>query len=154
VDWIVSVADAGQKLLAPFSLLLSAWLGYLVYRATKTAPVEAARVAENLRRGSAQEDERARLKFDCLRRIAGHRAISPSPEWLAALNEVFVVFNDAEPVMRELAKFERTIRATGGHRNEELVDLIKAMMNDLRLSRELIDDEFLLRPFGGVAPGV
>jgi hypothetical protein len=44
-------------------------------------------------------------------------------------------------------KFERDIWATGGHKNELLTDLIKAMMDALSLSREHLDDESLLRPF-------
>ena len=55
--------------------------------------------------------------------------------------------------MNALAKFERDIRATGGHKNELLVDLIKAMMDDLKLSRVKFDEEFLLRPFGSKLAG-
>jgi hypothetical protein len=86
-------------------------------------------------------------KLDCLRRIAAYRAMPPKQAWLEAMNEVFVTFNDSSDVIGKLAIFERDIRARGGHRNELLVDLIKAMMNDLGLNRENIDDEFLLRPF-------
>ena len=87
-------------------------------------------------------------KMDCLRRVAAYRAMPPKKEWLEAMNEIFITFNTSPGVMTALAKFERDIRATGGHKNELLVDLIKAMMDDLNLSREKIDDDFLLRPFG------
>jgi hypothetical protein len=87
-------------------------------------------------------------KADCLRRVVGLRSAPPNKEWLAAMNEIVVTFNTSSAVIKSLAVFERDIRATGGHKNELLIDLIKEMMRDLDLSRDGIDDEFLLRPFG------
>jgi hypothetical protein len=92
-------------------------------------------------------------KLDCLRRVAAFRSVPPKKEWLEALNEICITFNGSEEVMNALAKFERDIRATGGHKNELLVDLIKAMMDDLKLSRVKFDEEFLLRPFGSKLAG-
>jgi uncharacterized protein DUF6680 len=86
-------------------------------------------------------------KLDCLRRVAAYRAMPIKEPWLEALNEIFVTFNQSPKVLKALSTFERNIRATGGHRNEDLLDLIKAMMADLKLSREGLDDEFLLSPF-------
>jgi translation initiation factor 2 alpha subunit (eIF-2alpha) len=86
-------------------------------------------------------------RLDCLRRVAGYRSMPPKHAWLEAMNEICITFNNSEAVMAALAKFERDIRATGGHKNELLVDLIKSMMADLNLSRVNIDDDFLLRPF-------
>ena len=91
-------------------------------------------------------------KLDCLRRVVAYRFALQCAEWLAALNEIAVTFNDAPKVMDRLHAFERTIRATGGHRNEELLDLIKQMMHHLRLSLSRLDDEFILRPFGAKSP--
>lgn len=70
------------------------------------------------------------------------------------MNEVAITFNDVPTVMDSLRAFERTIRAVGGHRNEELLDLIKEMMRHLRLSLRRLDDEFILRPFGAKAPTI
>ena len=86
-------------------------------------------------------------KLDCLRRVAAYRSIPLKESWFDALNEIFVTFNQSTEVISSLIKFERTIRVSDGHRNEDLLDLIKAMMKDLKLSRENLDDEFLLRPF-------
>jgi hypothetical protein len=88
-------------------------------------------------------------KLGCLRRIAAYRSVPLREPWFEALNEIFVTFNQSPDVINSLNKFERAIRVAGGHRNEDLLDLIKAMMKDLNLSRENLDDEFLLRPFGG-----
>lgn len=86
-------------------------------------------------------------KIDCLRRVVGYRSMPPVPAWTSAMNEICVTFNNSTPVMTALALFERGIRTTGGHANELLLDLIKAMMKDTGMSRTQIDDEFLLRPF-------
>jgi len=93
-------------------------------------------------RGAAKQ-----RKLDCLRRVAAYRSMPPKQAWLEAMNEICITFNDSKEVMTELTKFERDIRSSGGHKNELLVDLIKAMMNNMKLTREKIDDEFLLRPF-------
>ena len=86
-------------------------------------------------------------KLDCLRRFAASRSVPLTTKFTEVLNEICITFNDSPRVMIALQKFERDIWATGGHKNELLTDLIKAMMDALRLSREHLDDESLLRPF-------
>ena len=119
--------------------------------ATWAAPTAAERFANELRRISSESEFRARLKFDCLRRVAGYRAtpIFP-PEFFAAMNEAFVVFNDSEPVLRALISLQRGGGTAQG--NYPLLDLMKAMLDDLRLGRRILDDDFLLTPFGPKNP--
>lgn len=89
------------------------------------------------------------LKVDCLRRVVALRTVRPKPEWLAALNEICVVFSNSPTVMAALDAFAQYIWKHGGHSNELLVDLIQAMLKDLDISLGTLNDEFILRPFGG-----
>lgn len=91
------------------------------------------------------------LKIDTLRRVMGLRAQPPTKEWASSLNEIAVVFNDSTPVISTLVRFEGHIRIHGGHSNELLVELLTAMMEDLKLTAAGLDGEFLLRPFGAAS---
>ena len=73
-----------------------------------------------------QRTTRRQMKLDCLRRLAAFRTPQPTEKFIEALNEVFVTFNDAREVMSALSKFNRDVRDGRGHRNEHLIDLLKA----------------------------
>ena len=90
------------------------------------------------------------LKLDCLRRVAAHRSGPATKEFAAALNEVFVTFNKSAQVVRRMETFQATINRTGGHSNDELMDLLKSMMADVGLKYDHISDTFLLSRINGV----
>lgn len=87
----------------------------------------------------------AALKLDCLRRVAGYRAMPHRREWFDALNEVPVIFNKSAPVMTTFLTFHARVVANG-HRDEDLTALIRAMMDDLGLDHSGLTEDFLLRP--------
>ncbi|KAB7785060.1 hypothetical protein F8B43_3093 [Methylorubrum populi] len=58
-----------------------------------------------------------------------------------------MVFNDSPAVLQKMVAFQRSA-FRGSASNEDLLDLIKAMMDDLKLDRSMLDDGFLLSPFG------
>jgi hypothetical protein len=116
---------------------LAAWTSYRV----------SAKLSDELQRRDAVRYER---KLDCLRRVAGERSTPPLQKWLAALNEIVVTFNDAKEVIECLKKVQgAAIRR--GHHNSDLIDLIKAMMDDLNLDRSSINDEILLSVLSSAA---
>jgi hypothetical protein len=86
-------------------------------------------------------------RLDCLRRVAAHRAPPPTAEWIEALNEIFVTFNESDRVMKAVATASRETQSPSGLQNGTLLDLVKSMMDDLNLSKEHIDDAFIMRPF-------
>ena len=90
------------------------------------------------------------LKLDCLRRVAAHRSGPATKEFAAALNEIFVTFNKSTEVVRRMETFQGTINQTGGHSNDELMALVKSMMDDLALKHDRISDTFLLSRINGV----
>jgi hypothetical protein len=137
------VAAVGSSAAAGFA----AWISYRV----------SAKLSDEQRRRDAARYER---KLDCLRRVAGERSTPPSQKWLAALNEIVVTFNDAKEVIECLKKVQ-SAAIRRGHHNSDLIDLIKAMMDDLNLDRSAINDETLLsvlssaaskQPLPGAAP--
>jgi hypothetical protein len=140
-----AVAVVGSAAAAGFA----AWTSYRV-------SLNAAKLSNELQRRDAARYER---KLDCLRRVAGERGTPPSQKWLAALNEIVVTFNDAKEVIECLKKVQ-SAAVRRGQENSDLIDLIKAMMDDLNLNRSSINDEIFLsvlssatskRPLSGVA---
>jgi hypothetical protein len=112
---------------------LAAWISYRV-------SLNATKFSNELQRRDAARYER---KLDCLRRVAGERGAPPSQKWLAALNEIVVTFNDAKEVIECLKKVQ-SAAVRRGRENSDLIDLIKAMMDDLNLNRSSINDEIFL----------
>ena len=131
VDW--SAVAAGLSAIAALAAATAAF----------RTPLSAERLAAAFQTAAADRER----KLDCLRRVAAYRAVPPSPEWIAALNEIAVTFNDKPDVMSALTKFENGIQKRGGHDNEDLIRLIETMMVTLGLQTEKIDREFFLRPF-------
>jgi hypothetical protein len=86
-------------------------------------------------------------RLDCLRRVAAYRAPPPSDDWIEALNEIFVTFNESDRVMKAVATASRETQSPSGLQNGTLLDLVKSMMDDLKLSKDHIDDAFIMRPF-------
>jgi hypothetical protein len=116
---------------------LAAWTSYRV----------SAKLSDEQQRRDAARYER---KLDCLRRVAGERSTPPLQKWLAALNEIVVTFNDAKEVIECLKKVQ-SAAIRRGHHNSDLIDLIKAMMDDLNLDRSSINDEILLSVLSSAA---
>jgi hypothetical protein len=118
----------------------AAWISYRV-------SLNAANLSNELQRLDAARYER---KLDCLRRVAGERGTPPSQKWLAALNEIVVIFSDAKEVIECLKKVQ-SAAVRRGHENSDLIDLIKAMMDDLNLNRSSINDEIFLSVLSSAA---
>lgn len=119
------------------STLLSVVVAVYALGAAKRVPFD---VEKERQRAVARE-----LKIDCLRKAAGLRSTIPTQQWLSAFNEAPVVFNDSERVLAALVAFQRGL--SGPSVDSLLLDVIKAMMDDLGLKRSHLDDDFLMRPF-------
>jgi hypothetical protein len=92
-----------------------------------------------------------RLKLDTFRRIAGWRFTiansvvgqADSTEFFAALNEAAIVFHRAPRVISAL----EAIREHGqGHQSENLIELLRAMMADLRIRQGTLSTTLLSTP--------
>src|ERR1700676_3565206 len=66
--------------------------------ATWSAPITAAKLAENLRRGSERDDERRRQKLSVFTTLMQERAQIHSESGVRALNVIDVVFNESREV--------------------------------------------------------
>ena len=66
--------------------------------------------------------------------------------FFAALNSVFVVFHDSEPVLRALL----ALKQKDGDKDANLTRLLRAMSTDVHLSTNDLDDSIYDEPF---APG-
>ena len=97
-----------------------------------------------------QEYEKRKQKLDTLRRLLGNRfAITEEQgsntehsreDFFAALNEVFVVFHDSDPVIDALKKYHEIMS------QDNRLRLFKAMCKDSKVSHEF-NDSFFEKPF-------
>jgi len=104
--------------------------------------------------------EKRKMKTDTLKRVAARRYVLTdvtrfdNDEFFGALNEVFVVFQDAPEVIKALETAHRSLGTPNF--NDNLVRLFKLMCDDLDIDRSQLDDSFFLRPFvpnAGAPPG-
>lgn len=102
-----------------------------------------------------QEFDKLKQKRDTLRRLLGNRwAITEGlerdyehfrGECFAALNEVFVVFHDSDPVIDALKKYHESMSP------DNRLRLFKAMCKDSKVSHEF-NDSFFEKPFTPGSP--
>jgi hypothetical protein len=144
VDSVIALADAGQKLLGPFALLLSAWLGWLVYRATTDAPINAARLAALLAEEQSKKAEQERRRMYIFAVLMGARRAVYTPEVVTAFNLIDVIFHDCREVREAWAELYAAY-ADSRHnseqgtalRDEKLKALLLRMAHALSIEAEL-----------------
>lgn len=90
--------------------------------------------------------ERRRVKVDTLKRFAANRYDLKGDEFSRALNEIFVVFNENTRVMKELQAFHERVSAKQPA-EDPLVQLYKAMCDDVGINYGGFNDSFFLTPF-------
>lgn len=110
------------------------------------APISAAEYAEKLRRVSAEEDNRRRIKLNVFGQIMQERADISQRDCVIALNLIDVAFYDAPDVRESWAELYQSLdgnRQVPGHvRDERLRKLLRAMAADLGLAENLRLDDF------------
>lgn len=90
--------------------------------------------------------ERRRRRLDTFRRFFSNRYDLLGDEFSRALNEVFVIFNDSEEIMKALSEFHTCITARRDA-EDALLRLHKAICEDLGISHKPFNDAFFLKPF-------
>lgn len=96
--------------------------------------------------------EKRKMKTDTLKRLAAHRYVltdvqrfQKNDEFFGALNEAFVVFQDAPEVVSALETAHGNLGTPSF--NDDLLRLFKLMCDDLDIDRSKLNDSFFLRPF-------
>lgn len=98
---------------------------------------------------------RKQMKFDALRELAGRRYDVLGDLFTRSLNQLFVVFNDSEKVRLALKRFhENRVSGPSELANSHLVELFRAMCDDVGIKYSDFTDEFFLRPFNTKQPEV
>lgn len=97
--------------------------------------------------------EKKKMKMDTFRRIVAYRyclvtnsSKNDFNEFFSALNEVFVVFNEDEEVMKALKKLHEEL-SLSDRLVDNLVTLIKKMCQVLDINYSQVNDSFFERPF-------
>ncbi len=92
--------------------------------------------------------ERHKMKLDLARRLLGHRFSIKGDSFSTAMNEVFVVFADAEDVPRKMERLYEALR-TPGKPNAEGVftDFLKAVCKDAGLTQATLNDAYFIKTF-------
>jgi hypothetical protein len=93
------------------------------------------------------------MKLDLVRQLAGTRyQIAPAgsaaeaDDFLAALNQIFVVFHDPPKVIAALDAFKRDL-GKPNNMAENLPRLFRELFASLGLKYETLSDQFILTPF-------
>ena len=129
------------------SAVLTLLAALVAVKAAYEAPRLAAEFSERLR---AEADVRD-AKLDCLRRVIAFRGTPVSRDWAAALNEIPVTFTASPEVMRSMVSLQRAVIERPGATETDILELIKAMLDDLGIDRSRLDDRFLLAPIAAQA---
>lgn len=100
--------------------------------------------------------ENRRFRVDTLKRFAANRYDLTGDEFSRALNETFVAFNDARPVMTALAAFHQAVTGGMGEQvvQDRLVALYKAMCAASKIGLHDFNDSFFLKPFNTRAAAI
>ena len=85
-------------------------------------------------------------KLKILRSFAGNRFDLKGDEFSRTLNEISVVFADSPRVKEKLLKFHSKIVSCENSENE-LIELFRAICDDIKLPHQDLDDSLFLRPF-------
>ncbi|MCA3312367.1 MAG: hypothetical protein ING24_13160 [Roseomonas sp.] len=113
--------------------------------ATWRGPIEAARLAEELRQTAAAEEEKNRLKIQVFNSLMAHRAAFWVEESVRNLNLIDVVFHDSRAVRDAwadlFASFDKTKNFPEHVTNERFHKLLSVMASDLGLSKSLLPDD-------------
>jgi hypothetical protein len=96
-----------------------------------------------------KHDEARQMKMQLLQQIMGYRhgatlqaSDSTRERFVAALNQVFPVFYGSQDVMVAI----RLFRENPGETPKRVVELVRAMMKDLKMDPAPLDDDFFLTP--------
>lgn len=129
--------------IAAFLSLLTA--GFAAY-ATWQGPKSAAAYAEELRRRSELEDQRANARRNVFFTLMQERATTTSIEAVKALNSIDIVFHDSREVREAwsslFATFLPNNRLPPHVQSERLVHLLRTMAAEIGLSESLRVDDF------------
>lgn len=93
--------------------------------------------------------EKRMRKFRSLETLLGNRHDIVGDKFTEALNSVFVVYYDSPSVIKALKEFcEHTLNPIRGRdlANQKLLDLFKAMCEDLGVQIRPLTDSFFLQP--------
>lgn len=93
--------------------------------------------------------EKRKFKMDTLKKFASNRFDLKSEEFSRALNEIYVVFNDNERVIKALQDLHGAIVGKQGNEiaTSHFVKLYKEMCKDLSVDYSNLNDSFFLTPF-------
>jgi hypothetical protein len=92
--------------------------------------------------------ERYRMKVDTFRSLMANRYDIQGDQFTRALNEIFIVFQDSEEVLRSLKKFHETIVSKQVDlANDDLVALFKAVCRNLGIDSEKYSESVFVKPF-------
>jgi hypothetical protein len=89
-------------------------------------------------------------KLQLLEKLIGNRYDLTGQTFTEALNQVFIVFYDSWEVKAALKDFYEVIidpRSTQDRTNQKLLDLFKAMCENLKISIDPLNDNFFLTAF-------
>jgi hypothetical protein len=97
-----------------------------------------------------RRNEIRQVKFRIIQQLLGNRNDLKGQPFTEALNQVFVGFHDSEKVLLKLKEFHETIirrPVPNDLANQKLLDLFKAICEELNIKSGPLTDNFFLQAF-------
>jgi len=96
--------------------------------------------------------ERRREKVELVKQLFGNRYDLNGEKFSEALNSIVIVFYDSSTVIKKLKTFHDLVSDNTSNKNtgkveDALIDLFKALVKDVKLGTEELNDNFMLRAF-------
>lgn len=92
-----------------------------------------------------KKEENRRKKFLVFQQLMGYRYDIQSAEFISALNQIVVVFHDSQEVILSIKKFYESLGTSMS--DQRLLELFKAVMNELQMDVSVLNDTFFMKPF-------
>jgi hypothetical protein len=96
--------------------------------------------------------ERRREKVELVKQLFGNKYDLNGEKFSEALNSIVIVFYDSSTVIKKLKTFHDLVSDNTSNENtrkvdDALIDLFKALVKDVKLGTEELNDNFMLRAF-------
>ena len=96
--------------------------------------------------------EKHKLKVELARRLLGNRFNVNGDAFSCAMNEVIAIYSDADDVLQKWSTLMKIVESSGKPGLDgALIDFLKAVCKESRLSQTTLNDTYWLKVFNGRA---
>ncbi len=140
------MSDSATAIASALAAVFSAMAAGLTVWATLRGPENAAKLSEDLRQSSEQQEQKRRSKLAIFATLMQNRHAYNLPDAVAAFNLIDLVFMESRPVREAWASFHESLDGKNGatdlEKKNRLRGLLTQMALDLGISGDLSHADF------------